>query len=233
MSVSNIAINLNHADRSCDRSFGSRPFGGRALARFGSILIAAILLTSLAQAAQPLYRWTNDQGRQEYSHSISADMVIRGYDVLDDKSMRVVRKVQPQLSEEEYAVQLERERQLADCKRAMRRVITLYLSIEDIVSAEKQMLKSMDSRIANAQANLALAENQRLALEQEAANKDRAGEMLQSSFINSIDRVKIQIVNQRQEIEKRNREKDQAKLDFAEDRRVFSLTNCETDLAAR
>ena len=221
MSVNNVALKLNQANR----------FGGRA--RVVGVLIVGLLLTSLALAAQPLYRWTNDQGKQEYSHSISGDMVIRGYDVLDGQSMRVVRRVQPQLSERQYAAKLEHERQLADCKRAMRRVITLYLSIEDIESAEKQMLKSMDSRIANAQANLALAENQRLGLEQEAANKDRAGEMLQSAFINSIERVKIQIVNQRQEIDKRNREKDQAKLDFAEDRRVFSLTNCETDLAAR
>lgn len=221
MSVNNVALKLHQANR----------FGGRA--RVVGVLIVGLLLTSLAQAAQPLYRWTNDQGKQEYSHSISGDMVIRGYDVLDGQSMRVVQRVQAQLSEQEYAAQLEHERQLADCKRAMRRVITLYLSIEDIESAEMQMLKSMDSRIANAQANLALAENQRLGLEQEAANKDRAGEMLQSAFINSIERVKIQIVNQRQEIDKRNREKDQAKLDFAEDRRVFSLTNCETDLAAR
>lgn len=221
MSVNNVALKLNQANR----------FGGRA--RVVGVLIVGLLLTSLAQAAQPLYRWTNDQGKQEYSHSISGDMVIRGYDVLDGQNMRVVRRVQPQLSEQEYAAKLEYERQLADCKRAMRRVITLYLSIEDIESAEKQMLKSMDSRIANAQANLALAENQRLALEQEAANKDRAGEMLQSAFFNSIERVKIQIVNQRQEIDKRNREIDQAKLDFAEDRRVFSLINCETDLAAR
>lgn len=221
MSVNNVALKLNQANR----------FGGRA--RVVGVLIVGLLLTSLAQAAQPLYRWTNDQGKQEYSHSISGDMVIRGYDVLDGQTMRVVQRVQPQLSEQEYAAKLEHERQLADCKRAMRRVITLYLSIEDIESAEMQMLKSMDSRIANAQANLALAENQRLGLEQEAANKDRAGEMLQSAFINSIERVKIQIVNQRQEIDKRNREKDQAKLDFAEDRRVFSLTNCETDLAAR
>jgi len=221
MSVNNVALKLNQASR----------FGGRA--RVVGVLIVGLLLTSLAQAAQPLYRWTNDQGKQEYSHSISGDMVVRGYDVLDGQSMRVVRRVQPQLSERQYAAKLEHERQLADCKRAMRRVITLYLSIGDIESAEMQMLKSMDSRIANAQANLALAENQRLGLEQEAANKDRAGEMLQSAFINSIERVKIQIVNQRQEIDKRNREKDQAKLDFAEDRRVFSLTNCETDLAAR
>lgn len=221
MSVHNVAIN------------SIQRLAGRTLRRFVGVLVVATLLTSLAQAAQSLYRWTNDQGRQEYSHSISAEMVIRGYDVLDGQSMRVMQKVQPQLSEKEYAVKLELERELADCKRAMRRVITLYLSIEDIESAEEQMLKSMDSRIANAQANLALAENQRLALEQEAANKDRAGEMLQNSFIGSIERVKIQIVNQRQEIEKRNREKDQARFDFAEDRRVFSLTNCETDLALR
>ncbi len=228
MSDNNVAINLIRSSEP-----QRRMFGGRTLARCCGALVVGMLLASLAQAALPLYRWTNDQGRQEYSHSISSDMVIRGYDILDGQSMRVVRRVQPQLSEKEYAVKLERERQLADCKRAMRRVITLYLSIEDIESAEAQMLKSMDSRIANAQANLALAENQRLALEQEAANKDRAGEMLQTAFISSIERVKIQIVNQRQEIEKRNREKDQAKLDFAEDRRVFSLSNCETDLALR
>jgi len=211
----------------------TQPMLPRRLLRYVAALIVGMLLTSLTQAAQPLYRWTNDQGKQEYSHSISAEMVVQGYDVLDGQSMRVIQKVQRQLSEQEYAVQLERERQLADCKRAMRRVITLYLSISDIQSAEAQMLKSMDSRIANAQANLALAENQRLALEQEAANKDRAGEVLQTSFINSIERVKVQIVNQRQEIEKRNREKDQARLDFAEDRRVFSLSSCETDLALR
>ena len=78
MSDNNVAINLI-------RSGGPRGrlFGRRTLARCCGALVVGMLLASLAQAALPLYRWTNDQGRQEYSHSISSDMVIRGYDVLD------------------------------------------------------------------------------------------------------------------------------------------------------
>ena len=95
------------------------------------------------------------------------------------------------------------------------------------------MLKSMDSRISNAQANLALAENQKLELEKEAANKDRAGELLESAFINNIARVDLQINTQRNEIDKRNKDKRQAKLDFEEDRRVFKKRHCVTEVATR
>lgn len=196
------------------------------------LLLAGLFFTSQAQA-QFLYRWINENGTKEYSHAISNDMVSRGYDVLDGQTMQLIRIVEPQLSEQEYAAKLELEREVAECRRALRRVTTLYQSLEDIDQAELQMLKSMDSRIANAQANLALAENQKLELEREAANKDRAGEMLQSAFINNIARVDVQIDTQRREIAKRTRDKQQAKLDFTEDRLVFDKRFCTTDVATR
>lgn len=196
------------------------------------LLLAGLFFTSQAQA-QFLYRWINENGTKEYSHAISNDMVSLGYDVLDGQTMQLIRIVEPQLSEQEYAAKLEREREVAECRRALRRVMTLYQSLEDIDQAELQMLKSMDSRIANAQANLALAENQKLELEREAANKDRAGELLQSAFINNIARVDVQIDAQRREIAKRTRDKQQAKLDFTEDRLVFDKRFCTTDVATR
>ncbi len=70
-------------------------------------------------------------------------------------------------------------------------------------------------------------------LEKEAANKDRAGELLESAFMNSIVRVDLQINTQRNEITKRNRDKQQAKLDFEEDRLVFKKRLCATEVAAR
>lgn len=196
------------------------------------LLLAGLFFTSQAQA-QFLYRWINENGTKEYSHAISNDMVSLGYDVLDGQTMQLIRIVEPQLSEQEYAAKLEREREVAECRRALRRVTTLYQSLEDIDQAELQMLKSMDSRIANAQANLALAENQKLELEREAANKDRAGELLQSAFINNIARVDVQIDTQRREIAKRTRDKQQAKLDFTEDRLVFDKRFCTSDVATR
>lgn len=196
------------------------------------LLLAGLFFTSQAQA-QFLYRWINENGTKEYSHAISNDMVSRGYDVLDGQTMQLIRIVEPQLSEQEYAAKLEREREVAECRRALRRVTTLYQSLEDIDQAELQMLKSMDSRIANAQANLALAENQKLELEREAANKDRAGELLQSAFINNIAKVDVQIDTQRREIDKRTRDKQQAKLDFTEDRLVFDKRFCTSDVATR
>ncbi len=205
---------------------------GRTRTTVLGLLLAGLFFTSQAQA-QFLYRWINENGTKEYSHAISNDMVSLGYDVLDGQTMQLIRIVEPQLSEQEYAAKLEREREVAKCRRALRRVMTLYQSLEDIDQAELQMLKSMDSRIANAQANLALAENQKLELEREAANKDRAGELLQSAFINNIARVDVQIDAQRREIAKRTRDKQQAKLDFTEDRLVFDKRFCTTDVATR
>ena len=205
---------------------------GVAKAGIFGVVMAGLLVSSLAQA-KDLYRWINKHGTKEYSHAISSDMVAQGYEVLDGDSMHVIRIVEPQLSEEEYAAKLQREREEAECQRALRRVTTLYQSMEDIDQAETQMLKSMDSRISNAQANLALAENQKLELEKEAANKDRAGELLESAFINNIARVDLQINTQRNEIDKRNKDKRQAKLDFEEDRRVFKKRHCVTEVATR
>lgn len=205
---------------------------GRTRTTVLGLLLAGLFFTSQAQA-QFLYRWINENGTKEYSHAISNDMVSLGYDVLDGQTMQLIRIVEPQLSEQEYAAKLEREREVAECRRALRRVNTLYQSLEDIDQAELQMLKSMDSRIANAQANLALAENQKLELEREAANKDRAGELLQSAFINNIAKVDVQIDTQRREIDKRTRDKQQAKLDFTEDRLVFDKRFCTTDVATR
>ncbi len=205
---------------------------GRTRTTVLGLLLAGLFFTSQAQA-QFLYRWINENGTKEYSHAISNDMVSLGYDVLDGQTMQLIRIVEPQLSEQEYAAKLELEREVAECRRALRRVMTLYQSLEDIDQAELQMLKSMDSRIANAQANLALAENQKLELEREAANKDRAGELLQSAFINNIARVDVQIDTQRREIAKRTRDKQQAKLDFTEDRQVFDKRFCTTDVATR
>jgi hypothetical protein len=162
---------------------------GVAKAGIFGVVMAGLLVSSLAQA-KDLYRWINKHGTKEYSHAISSDMVAQGYEVLDADSMHVIRIVEPQLSEEEYATKLQREREEAECHQA-----------------ETQMLKSMDSRISNAQANLALAENQKLELEKEAANKDRAGELLESAFINNIARVDLQINTQRNEIDKRNKDK--------------------------
>ena len=188
---------------------------GVAKAGIFGVVMAGLLVSSLAQA-KDLYRWINKHGTKEYSHAISSDMVAQGYEVLDADSMHVIRIVEPQLSEEEYATKLQREREEAECHQA-----------------ETQMLKSMDSRISNAQANLALAENQKLELEKEAANKDRAGELLESAFINNIARVDLQINTQRNEINKRNKDKRQAKLDFEEDRRVFKKRHCVTEVATR
>lgn len=188
---------------------------GVAKAGIFGVVMAGLLVSSLAQA-KDLYRWINKHGTKEYSHAISSDMVAQGYEVLDADSMHVIRIVEPQLSEEEYATKLQREREEAECHQA-----------------ETQMLKSMDSRISNAQANLALAENQKLELEKEAANKDRAGELLESAFINNIARVDLQINTQRNEIDKRNKDKRQAKLDFEEDRRVFKKRHCVTEVATR
>ena len=82
-------------------------------------LLAAMALP--AQAGQ-LYRFTNADGGLELSSSIPNDRVPFGYDVIDSRSGRLLRKVDPQLTAAEAAAKAELERRVNVCQIAQRRV---------------------------------------------------------------------------------------------------------------
>jgi predicted nucleic acid-binding Zn-ribbon protein len=74
----------------------------RKIPSFGTALLLLFAVTATAQAAQ-LYRFPNEEGVQTLSRSLPPEAAQKGYDILDDKTMRLIERVPPALSAEEIA----------------------------------------------------------------------------------------------------------------------------------
>ena len=220
--------------RVCKRYFNPRAGQHAAGSVFAAGMVTLALLVTAADAnAARLYRYLNAKGITEISRSVPNDRVKHGYEVIDSMSGRVLDIIAPELSPEEADAQARRERELAACEAAVGRVRSLYQSIEDINYAEKQSLRSIETRISNAQANLAHVRNQQRELEDQAAMMERAGNEPTAMLMANIERAKSQILTLQGEIDSRNEDKDSSQSRFDEDRRLFAQESCLLAIAGK
>lgn len=203
-----------------------------------SIAIALCITVGLALAlpsavhAAKLFRYMDERGNLVISYTIPNDRVKYGYEVVDETG-RLLERVERQLTDEEYANKLHREKIQKECSIALRRVQTMYQGQADIDAAEEQALISIDTRIANAKANLGHVQNQKSELETQAAQLDIQGKSLSNELLDNIQRATSQERNLLEEIELRFAEKIEAREEFAYDRVVFELEDCERGLPER
>ena len=184
-----------------------------------------------ADAGGYLYRYLNADGHAEISNSIPPDRATLGYEVLDPYSMRVIEVVEAQKSPEEVA-RLEREQQARNaCNAALKRVNRLYQSEQDVGIAKEQALESLANRIENAKISLTQARNQKRELEAEAARRERAGNALNSTLRNNIDKANQQIQTLEEEIDQRYREQDMAEEQYAAELELFIQGTCDDERA--
>jgi hypothetical protein len=193
-----------------------------------AVLLAGLLLSQVA-AAKVVYRWKNDAGRYEVSHSIPADVVHKGYEILDGATMNIIKIVPPQMSTEEYAAQLERERRKAKCDRTLDRLYSLYEDEDDIVKAEATALKQLDVRTENARQDLRLARKSLSDLESAAARSERKGEKVQDNVLEDLTRANSQIATLERELKQREEERARMQSDYDLERRMFNANSCEVE----
>ena len=189
----------------------------------------ALLGASTQASARDYFRYKDSSGTLVLSHTIPADRVPFGYDIVDETG-RLIRRVAPQLSEEEYAAQQAREQAIAKCETQLKRVNKAYQTMEDIDNAERQSLASIETSITNARANLSHAQNQRKALEAQAAQKDLEGKRIPNELLDNIESARNQEKILNEEIEKRLNEKLEQRILYRRDRKIFELPNCEQGL---
>jgi hypothetical protein len=185
-----------------------------------------IALAADVHAAGRLYRYVNDQGNVVVSHAIPNDRVKFGYEVLDAERFSVVQIVEPQISEEEAERRAAKERAIASCEIAMKRVRALYRTLSDIDRAENQAVSAIDNLIANTTANLNQIRRQHSELQKRAARIERQGNKLPTQLIESIRVSEQQIHGLETDIVKRREAKEEAREGFDSDRQWFSLGDC-------
>ncbi len=200
------------------------------LRRLAAPALLAMAIAMPADAAQ-LYRYINDKGYQEIGYSVPNHLVPNGYDVIDE-SGRLVRRVAAQLSEEEYAAKLERERKLEACEKAVARVHRRYETLDDIDDAEAQFEAQLEESLQNAQANLELSQTELKSLQDRAATLERSGKQISTVLLDNIEEAENSIASHTAQIEQSEQSRVTKAQDFDEERRVFQMHGCDEEQLA-
>lgn len=203
------------------------------MVRAWALCVLLLGLVGPVEAGGLLYRYVNAEGLREIGNSVPADRAAMGYEVLDPYSMRVVKVIDAQKSPEEVA-RLERENKArAACRQALDRVNRLYQSEADIDAAREHTIRSVQTRIENAKVNLAQLQDQKRALQAEAARQERAGIGLDAGLRTNIERATQQIESLEDEIAQRHEETERAEARFFQHRNLYLQGTCEDERAMR
>ncbi len=195
------------------------------------ILCLTLLCLALPGYAQ-YFRYKDKDGRVVLSQSIPSDRVPYGYEVVDARG-HLIKRVEPQLTDDQYRFKLQQEEEIAACRAAVRRVNNLYQTLDDIDYIEQQQLENIETSIANAKANLAHVQNQRRALEAQAAQRDLEGKAIPNELLDNIEEARAQEQNIEDEIDARFDEKLAQRNQYSYDRKVFQLKDCNEGLPPR
>ena len=198
----------------------------------GAVVGALGLLGTASASAQDFFKYKDKSGTVVISHTVPAERVPYGYEIVDE-TLRVIRRVEPQLSKAEYQKKLAREQAMADCEEQLKRVNKAYQTQEDIDNAERQSLASIDTSVNNARANLSHVQNQRKALEAQAAQKDLEGSRIPNDLLDNIASARAQEQNLEDEIDMRLQEKLNQRIHYRYDRKIFELNTCDNGLPSR
>ncbi len=190
-----------------------------------------ILGLSLPAHGATLYRYINEKGYQEIGFSVPNHLVPNGYDVIDE-SGRLIRRVAAQLSEEEYARQLERERRLDACRKAVERVHRRYETLEDIDEAEVQFEAQLSESQKNLRANLDYSRSELARQQERAASLERAGEAIPANVLQAVADSEEKIQNLTAQLEQGELSRSEKAAEFDEERRVFQLAGCDEEQLA-
>lgn len=195
----------------------------------GLSLLALVL--AVPASAGTLYRYINDKGYQEIGYSVPPHLVPNGYDVIDE-SGRLLRRVSPQLSEEEYAAKLERERKLEACEKSKERVHRRYETMGDIDKAEAQFETQLAESLKNIQANLDYTNTELSKQQTQAASLERSGKLIPKNLLDAIDASEEIIATLTAQKQAGERSRLDKASEFEEERRVFQLGGCDEDRLA-
>jgi len=216
--------------------------------RFISLLL---FLTSLstAHAASQLYHYTDANGHSVMSHSLPPEFAQKGYDVLDAKSMRRIRRVAPALSPEELRLkrseeqqnqqilELKEQQELALIEEKAKaahenklaglydeQLLMRYQTIEDIEQDQKEYEASIKAKQGYQYKKLATIRKSILTLEKKAANIELEGSNKEQidNIINQISSKKQQEDKMRKQLDFQLRELKKQQGSFNEDKVRFT-----------
>lgn len=194
-----------------------------------SLLLAAatLLITVAAAAERQVYRYVMPDGKIVVTDSPLPEHAIYGYEVIDPDTDKVIRRVEPQQSANEYETERLRRYRLEQCQTELRTVRYRYATVGDIERSRDNNLGAIDHRMNVIRSGLTRAELDLQDNLNRAAESERAGESVDAQVASNIDRLHGQIEALGAELEQKMREREAAVAKFAREIDRFVEGNCD------
>jgi len=210
---------------------------GRAAAPSIAAALFSVALAAPANAGT-LYRWTDDQGQQHMETIIPANQARLGYEVLDDRNFRIIKRVMRALTDEELAAALEAQLEGAAAKliqekiaRHDRTLLATYMSVDDMQMARNGQLLTLDSIIASSQSTRERLTSNLDELIAAAAGWERESKRIPKGIQKNIVKIREEIDRQTQIIDENHEKQQQITEQFVADISRFKELKGITDSA--
>ena len=158
-----------------------------------SSFLIGFCVTSTQIYAGQLYRFNDDTGTPTLSKTLPPEAAQQGYDILDDKTMRLIDRVPPALNEQQLAEEAERQAaeqarqkaaeaeasQAAEIKRQQRiqdqQLLSIYNSEADLLAARDKDLGYRQTRLSTLTEKQPLLEQRLADVQAQAAERELSG----------------------------------------------------------
>lgn len=185
-----------------------------------SICCLTLVSLSFTVSAGNLYRFEDEEGVKTLSRSLPPEAAQKGYDILDDRTMRLIEQVPPAPTEEEIAEikarqaeETERQRQQAIAEQAAakqrekqarydRTLMMTYPTEADLIDARDKDINYRKEQIELLSAKLPKLQQRLESLQAEAAERELSGGKVSKNMQKRLDAAQEEISVRRQAIEK-------------------------------
>lgn len=200
-----------------------------------SMLSATFLIATTVSAAQ-LYRFTDENGIPTLSKTLPPEVAQQGYDILDEKSMRVIERVPPapteaQIVEREIQKKLELEQQkqaeeAARIEAEKRRkqaiydhnLLSAYQSEQDLLNERDKDLKYREKRIEILKGKRKGLQQRLQQVQQQAADNELSGIGLSANLQSRLQAAQQELDNNQSSIQQLQTEIDTLNMQYELDR---------------
>ena len=208
-----------------------------------SFLISFCLVSASLYAGQ-LYRFNDETGTPTLSKTLPPEAAQQGYDIIDDKTMRLIERVPPALTDAQLAEEAERQaaakaaqqaaaeqaKQAAELKRQQRlhdqKLLTVYGSEADLLSAREKDLGYRQDRLKVLTQKQPELEQKLIDLQNEAAKKELSGLPVSDNLQKRLTAAEQELTNNQMMIQQLETEIQNLSQQYAQDQqRLVELLN--------
>ncbi len=203
--------------------------------KFPSLSIFVLAFVSFNTQAGQLYRFPDENGVPTLSRSLPPEAAQKGYDIIDDKSMRLIERVPPAPTEAEIeafkaeqAREAERQRQQAIEARQLeqaqqkqrqydRTLLLTYPTESDLIAARDRDIGYRQEQIDLLSEKLPKLQERLETVQKEAAERELNGGKITANMQKRLDAAKEEIQVRKQAIEKYQAEIKQLQAQYQQD----------------